>query len=315
MREPPPHVTEADLLGAVREAWLPDADAAHHLPVGFGAHHWSVSAADGARLFVTLDALGSRHTAATLEGAYAGAAALAASGLEFVVPCLPACSGRFTVPFARGALSATPWVPGRRPGDGEFPHRPLAETSALQLSRLHAATPPAGLPVWQPLVSADFATSLATRLRTTWDSGPFGERARSALHGHLDDVLHWIAAYHRLAEEARDHPWVPTHGEPHTRNMLLTQDGPVLVDWESLKLAPRERDLRPLIDSGHADLATPYWPMVEMFDLEWRLDEVSQYADWFEAAHTGSESDEVALGGLLSELARPKWSADQGTHR
>jgi spectinomycin phosphotransferase len=234
--------------------------------------------------------------------------------LEFVVACLPARSGRFTVPFAHGALSATPWAPDPRAGDGGFPHRALAETSAGQLSRLHGATPPDCLPVWQPLVPADFAATLATRVRTPWVSGPFGERARSALHRHLDDVLRWTAAYHRLAEDARARPWVPTHGEPHTRNLLLTATGPVLVDWESLKLAPRERDLRPLVASGHADLVQPHGPMLEMFDLEWRLDEISQYSDWFEAAHTGNESDEVALGGLISELARPEWSADRGAH-
>ena len=39
--------------------------------------------------------------------------------------------------------------------------------------------------------------------------------------------------------------------------------------------------------------------MVEMFDLEWRLDEISQYAAWFAAPHTGTASDEVAFGGLM----------------
>ena len=77
----------------------------------------------------------------------------------------------------------------------------------------------------------------------------------------------------------------------------------LLIDWESLKLAPRERDLRVLDDAGHpqrdADEA-----MVEMFDLEWRLDEISQYAAWFEAWHTGTESDAIAFGGLTGELTR-----------
>ena len=41
-----------------------------------------------------------------------------------------------------------------------------------------------------------------------------------------------------------------------------------------------------------------------MFDLEWRLDEISQYATWFESPHVGSDSDEVALRGLHHELRR-----------
>lgn len=98
-----------------------------------------------------------------------------------------------------------------------------------------------------------------------------------------------------------------THGEPHPRNQLRTADGVHLVDWESLKLAPRERDLGPLIGSGYADLVDPDWRMVEMFDLEWRLADVTQYADWFFRPHTGTESDAVAYGGLTHELNRPDW--------
>ena len=39
-------------------------------------------------------------------------------------------------------------------------------------------------------------------------------------------------------------------------------------------------------------------------NLEWRLDEISAYATWFEAPHAGTEDDRIALGGLLSELDR-----------
>ena len=47
--------------------------------------------------------------------------------------------------------------------------------------------------------------------------------------------------------------------------------------------------------------------MLRLFDLEWRLDEVAQYAAWFAAPHTGTDSHRVALEGLLRELARPAW--------
>ena len=44
--------------------------------------------------------------------------------------------------------------------------------------------------------------------------------------------------------------------------------------------------------------------MLELFDLEWRLDEISQYAAWFAAPHTGGADDEIAFGGLVEELER-----------
>ena len=159
-----------------------------------------------------------------------------------------------------------------------------------------------------PLVGDAFAAVLERRTSSAWDTGPYAERARLALRERLDAIDRWVGAYHRLADEARSRPWVATHGEPHTRNQLIAAEGVLLVDWESLKLAPRERDLRTLVDSGHEDLARPHWPMVEMFDLEWRLDEISQYAAWFAAPHTGNANDDVAFGGLLSELERPEWT-------
>ncbi len=49
--------------------------------------------------------------------------------------------------------------------------------------------------------------------------------------------------------------------------------------------------------------------MIEMFDLEWRLDEISQYSAWFAAPHTGTRDDAIAFGGLLHELTRSDQAA------
>ena len=111
-----------------------------------------------------------------------------------------------------------------------------------------------------------------------------------------------------LVDEAADRTWVPTHGEPHPANQLRTADGVLLVDWETLALAPRERDLGPLVRSGYADLVHPDPAMLELFDLEWRLDEIAQYTDWFSSPHRGTASDAVAFRGLVDELDRPDWS-------
>ncbi|HET8962092.1 hypothetical protein [Nocardioides sp.] len=300
MREPPADVTATEVLSVVRSHWDADAITLVYLPVGFGAHHWRASGR-ARHWFVTLDALLPRHTAATLEAAYAGAAGLAAGGLEFVLAPCAGTHGGFTVPLAGGALSVTPWREGS-PGDGTMTADAAASTRA-RLDRLHAATAPHGLPRWRPLVGAGLTDDLATRTRRPWTEGPHGERARAAVQARLGEIGTWITTYHRLAGSADACAWVATHGEPHTRNQLDTAEGTLLVDWESLKLAPRERDLRTLGEAGHpqpdADPA-----MLEMFDLEWRLDEISQYATWFEAPHAGSEDDRIALGGLLSELDR-----------
>jgi spectinomycin phosphotransferase len=296
VREPPKDVADAEVLAVVRDAWLPSADAVEHLPVGFGAHHWRVLRQGEPQLFVTLDSLTGRHDARSLHAAYAGAVRLAADGLEFVHPNLDPV----TVVLGSGVLSATRWRAGV-----VRERLNLAETASM-LTRLHAATVD-DLPRWRALVGADFAVQLRGRLETAWDAGPFAAQARTALRDRLDVIAEWTRRYHELAERARRERWVPTHGEPHERNQLITPDGTLLVDWESLKLAPRERDLRVLVDAG-ATAADASPSMVEMFDLEWRLDEINQYADWFESPHTGTASDRVALGGLLEELGRAEWT-------
>ncbi|MEJ7832646.1 MAG: hypothetical protein WKF79_07015 [Nocardioides sp.] len=217
MREPPEDVCDAAILCAVREHWLPEVDAVEHLPVGFGAHHWRASAAGDPRLFVTLDALGARHSLTSLTTAYAGAAALCAAGLEFVHPPL----APYAVGFGPGALSATAWLDGEPAGDGDVVN---AEADATMLHRLHTAAQ-SELPPWRPLVPQDLAATLAARLRHPWLTGPHGERARSGLLRRMVDVERWTAAYHRLATRALDRPWVATHGEPDAHNQVVTANG------------------------------------------------------------------------------------------
>ena len=288
MHERPAHVTDTEVLAAVRSTWLADADAVTHLPVGFGAHHWAASVAGTHRLFVTLDHLGGRHDVVSLTAAYRAASALAGDGLGFVHSCLPP----LTVPLADGLLSATPWLEGHRP------ERLDREVTATMLARLHAAAPPEGLPRWRPRVGPGLADDIAERLRTTWDGGPLSAPVHAALRERLPAIEAWVSRFHLLADEATGRPVVPTHGEPDVHNQLVTAHGTVLVDWESLLLAPAERDLRALGAGG---------PMADLFDLEWRLDEVDQYAERFRQPHTGGADDLEALGGLLEELGRPDW--------
>ena len=296
MREPPVGVADAEVLAAVRRDWDEKVDRVEHLPVGFGAHHWAAYDDEAPRLFVTFDRLEPKRTAARLEAAYAGAAALRESGLEFVLAGRETHAGRFTVPLADGALSCTPWREGRPGGPLDL----VWTTDAL--TRLHASAPPADLPPWRPRVDPDFAETTAVLSDGDWGPGPYATPARDAIRAHLADLDRWTRSYHHLAEVARGRDWVATHGEPDSGNQLLTPGGRLLVDWESLKLAPRELDLRTLVDAGAETAADP--EMLELFDLEWRLDEISEYAAWFAAPHTGTADDEIAFGGLLDELER-----------
>jgi spectinomycin phosphotransferase len=296
VREPPPNVSDADVLAAVRAHWSDEVDGAEHLPVGFGAHHWSATVRGRPAWFVTLDAFDGKQDAASLEATYAAASGLMFP-LDFVVAPVPSHAGTWTVPFAGGALSVTPWIAGENPATLD-----LGLVSDM-LRRLQAVTPTPGVREWTTITPPTLPADLVSLVQQPWDEGPYGERARSAVRGRLDAIEEWSASYHALADLARRRPWVLTHGEPGPHNLMVTGDKTRMVDWETLRLAPAERDWRTLVERGlptdGLDAA-----MLELFDLEWRLDEISQYAAWFSAPHTGTASDRVAMGGLLHELVR-----------
>ncbi|MFN8194090.1 MAG: hypothetical protein U0R80_07385 [Nocardioidaceae bacterium] len=304
MHERPELLSDAEVLALVTDEWVPAADAVDYLPVGFGAFHWRALAAGEPVAFVTYDEVSPpRRTRGDVEDAYAAGAELARAGLEFLHAPLPRAGGGLTVPVAEGLLSATPWLAG------DPPRRPGLE--ARLLPRLHAAAPPPTLPPWRPLVDADLPDVLTEQVAQRWDGGPLGEQARRALLARLGAVAAWTADYLGLAASSDPAGWVPTHGEPGAHNQLVDAAGRVhLVDLESLRLAPRERDLAgllPLDVAWRSDYGgpEPAPSLLRMFDLEWRLDEVSQYAVRFAAAHTGDADDRTALGGLLHELDRP----------
>ncbi|MEV0759064.1 phosphotransferase [Nocardia sp. NPDC050435] len=300
MLTPPTSLDDGAIARAVRAHWLPDLHEIKYLPWGFGAHHWQAIGA-GTTLFVTLDQLEPRHTAASLEAAYAGAAALAAGSAAVCAP-LPADTGRYTVAVGSEALSVTPWLDGHSPTEAEAAEPAHAREVIRVLNGLHRATPPAGIRRWTPQIGPDFADELAARTATTWTSGPLAEPARRALRARTAAVATWTRRYLELANSALTHrgSWVPTHGEPHHRNQVITGDGLKLVDWESLALAPPERDYA---DLGEAvESLRPDPAMVELFALDWRLAEIAEYARWFAAAHTGTDDDHTALQGLFEEL-------------
>lgn len=289
MRSRPVFPTDDTITRVLAEQWQPVSEIAY-LPWGFGAHHWRADS-----LFVTLDQLEPRHTAASLESTYASAAELAAAGLEFVCAPAPTRSGRFTVDTGAGALSVTPMLDGRSPAEDEVDKPAILAA----LDALHRTPPPAGLREWAPKVGPGFADELRARTAEPWTSGPLAEEARTALASRGDAIKRWNDRYLELAALAasRRDSWVPTHGEPHHGNQVATPDGLRLVDWETLAVAPRERDYADLPGAPGLDPA-----LLELFALDWRLSELREYADWFSAPHTGNEDDVIALDGLREEL-------------
>jgi spectinomycin phosphotransferase len=123
----------------------------------------------------------------------------------------------------------------------------------------------------------------------------------------LTALEEWTGRYLACAAAAGSRGWVATHGETHTRNQVRTAGGIRFVDWESLMVAPPERDLSTLVQAGYGGLAGADPEMVLLFDLEWRLSEIDEYVQWFSAPHAGTADDAIAFDGLLEELSRDPW--------
>jgi spectinomycin phosphotransferase len=275
--------------------WDPFLVGVEPLPVGFGAHHWRADGPSGPALFLTLAPPTPHHTPQSLERAYAAAAELAASGLEFIHAAAPTTKGSFTVPLGAGLLSATRWAAGERPTE-------ITPEVITMVARLHRTPVPPGVPRWTPLVPADLDARLAAWVRRPWTAGPLGEEARTLVRAHGSHVAEWLAAYNGGAAVLDSATFVATHGEPGVHNLWVTGGRLTLIDWESLALAPRERDLMSFGVNAPDD-ADP--ALLELFDLEWRLSEVLAFCEWLRRPHSGNDDDVTALEGLRDELTRP----------
>src|SRR5258708_61779 len=113
------------------------------------------------------------------------------------------------------------------------------------------------------------------------ERGPF-TRPLARLIGANDGAIEsLLARYDELSRQARSRPsrMVPTHGEPHPGNTMLTPDGWRLIDWDTVLFAAPERDLWD-IDPGDGSVhrayaaATGVRPLphlLELFRIRWDL--------------------------------------------
>jgi spectinomycin phosphotransferase len=305
------------VLAVVREQWDPGVVSSAYLPRGAGAHHWVCSGRHQPRWFVTADPLPDTGRLDELLDTYAAARELATRGHHVVVPTVAPSAEPAGVGVVVGAhlLTATSYLEGES-GPGAYADDNQRRLIAGALGSLHAERPPDRILEWRPgpPLRGELTVQL-TRLDRPWTAGPFGESVRKALRRSGPELGRLFARFDALAAQAlagRDR-WVPTHGEPHSANVLWQQGGPVLVDWESLRLAPRERDLRTVLrDAEGAEPLSAYvahggttdldGDMAELFDLEWWLWNTADFATRFAGPHDGDADDERFHEVFLAEV-------------
>jgi spectinomycin phosphotransferase len=269
VKDLPEEFDDGALPGALADGWGLAVEGADYAAVGAGSYHWIVCDREGTRVFVTVDDLdqkswlGDTRDAAFdgLRGAFDTAAALRDAGFEFVVAPVRTRDGESVRRIgSRHTVALFPFVDGRA---GDFGADDSAERAAVValLAELHRATPAAAAAARTVGLELPGRSHIEAALRDVdepWTGGPLSEPSRLAFARRASDVAELLALADRLAADiaGRGGDWVVTHGEPHAANVIRTGDGHVLVDWDTVALAPPERDLWMVMGSGGPTGAT-----------------------------------------------------------
>ena len=300
-----------------------------YAPVGGGSYHWVVTGGPGERWFVTVDDLDDKGwLGQTRPAVFSGLrAALDAAlwlrreaGLGFVAAPVPARDGQAVRPLGDAyAVAVFPYLSGS-PGQWGVPlSGPDLDELVAMLAALHRVDPAAiRLPRREMGLSwrGDLEVALSELGRPWTGGGPFTEPARALLAGAAGQVRRGLCALDRWSSgPGAAANLVITHGEPHPGNIIRGGGGLMLIDWDTVALAPPERDLW-MVATGTGDELRRYTELtgrpvdptaLELYRLRWALDDISCFVRDLRAPHRrtpGTEHAWQALETTITQLTR-----------
>jgi spectinomycin phosphotransferase len=317
VRATPENLDARFVVEALRHAWGFHAVTADYAAVGAGSYHWNVRDDTGRRGFVTVDDLGQKawlgdtRDAAFdgLRSAFDTALALRESGLEFVIAPIPTRNGESVHRLGpQYAIALFPFVEGVA---GEFGVYEAGDRKAIlaMLAELHSSPVAAASGLRTAGLTIPGRRHLEAALLDldeSWTGGPLSERARDAVRDSASELTDLLSLADRLAAEAEERgvASVVTHGEPHAANVMRTSKGRVLVDWDTVALAPPERDLWMLVDDDQNDAA------LDFFRLTWDLKDLAEYLNVLRSPHTENDDTVRQYQALVRSAAiRERWTA------
>lgn len=362
MRTPPTDLDERAVIDAVADAWGLDVVGLRHQPVGFGSHHWTGAGRDGrARWWITVDDLTTwggpdREVAfVELRTAMQSARDLADLGCSFVVAPIPSRGGDVVVRIGgRWTVAVHPIVDGRAHDWGEVLAPEQLDEIVDVLAALHAVPVTAvGAGRHDPGAFDQRSTleqvvddRVAPRDVADPDAiGPFAAGAARLVDEHRDHVRRALERFDETVDAARrrGRPLVVTHGEPHPGNLLAVGGRWLLVDWDTARLGPPERDLWMLVsqdvypDPPDLDADTDAVrrgsaartdrilaryeratgnavdrELLDAYRVRWDLADTANYVAQFARPHVGSADDDEAWTNLGRSLTRLREAVDPG---
>jgi spectinomycin phosphotransferase len=313
VRERPEGIDDSALAAVLASEWALARVRLQYLPVGFGGYHWLATDQAGTQWFVTVADLASMY-GADLVPAMETAASLAEAGLEFVLAPVRTAAGPAVARLGTGfVVTVFRYVHGT-PGEWDDELSLAGRLSVIELlARLHGAGVPARAPVRAPrLARRDALTAALAELSSPWAGGPFAEPARAILAERRPEVLAALSRFDDLVRRvgSAGGPCVLTHGEPHPGNLIREGTGLLLVDWDTVGMAPPERDLWDLLTEDGAEAAA-YTRLtgravnpdaVALYRLRWPLDDLCLFVEEFRAPHGRNADTETSFAGLSESL-------------
>jgi spectinomycin phosphotransferase len=303
VRAPPRDVTNDDVLAAARDGWGLEIATIEYAPLGAGSYHWLARAADGTMRFVTVDDLDSKTWLGDrrepsfdgLRDAFTTATTLREHELEFVIAPLQSLDGEPLRRLdGRYTIAIFPFVEGES-GDWGLHDPALVPDVIRMLATLHARTPAVegvASRTGVALPGREHLERALGELDESWHGGPLSEQARAAVAAGASQLAELLELADRLASSISRHE-VVTHGEPHAANVMRTTNGLALVDWDTVALAPPERDLW-LVTQSHGSATDLYTELtgtpvdesaLDFFRLLWELKDWAEYLNLLRAPH------------------------------
>ena len=216
----------------------------------------------------------------------------------------------------RYTVALFPFVDARSSEFGR--HESAGERRALVqlLADLHGATPAVAAVadnVGLSLPGREHLDAAFRDLHVPWSGGPFSEAARAALAASEEYVRELLATVDRLAVAiaARGGANVITHGEPHAGNIMRAGTQRFLVDWDTVSLAPPERDLWLVVETPEDAAAYAAATgrevdadAIEFFRRTWDLKDLAEYLKLLRLPHAANDDTRRAFRGVANCVTR-----------
>ena len=150
--------------------------------------------------------------------------------------------------------------------------------------------------------------------KASGSKGPHAAAASRLLIDNEAEIRGLVARYEALVARYQTDPGpvVVTHGEIHPGNVMATPEGWVFVDWDTVLLAPPERDLWRLVQGDRSMLrayadatgSPPNEWLVDLYGIRWDLAEIASFAAEFRRPHEDNDNSRKALEILRSVVGR-----------